>query len=234
MRLLHAGHAAHEGESIEGKTCAVSGSGNVALYTIEKLSQLGATVVTASDSNGFIYDRRGIREDRLKWLIDLKENRRGRIADYAEHFPGVEYHGGRKPWAVPCALAFPCATENELDRTAARLVDNGVVAVAEGANMPSTPEAVQVFQRARILFGPAKAANAGGVFVSGLEQSQNAQRISWSRDEVDARLKEIIKNIHGKCVQHGQTSDGYIDYVKGANLAGFLKVADAMLAYGVV
>ncbi|MBI4263155.1 MAG: NADP-specific glutamate dehydrogenase [Acidobacteria bacterium] len=226
---------ATRGDGVEGKTCVVSGSGNVALYTIEKLAQLGARVVTASDSGGFIHDRDGIRDDKLAWLIDLKENRRGRISEYAEHFPKVDYHAGQRPWGVACDLAFPCATQNELTGPDAEaLLANGTIAVAEGANMPSTLEAVHAFLKARILFGPAKAANAGGVSVSGLEQSQNALRISWSREEVDGRLKEIMKTIHAKCVQYGDEDSGVVNYVKGANLAGFVKVADAMLAYGIV
>ena len=223
------------GESVAGKTCAVSGSGNVALYTIEKLAQLGATVVTASDSGGFIHDSAGIDEEKLAWLKDLKELRRGRIAEYAERFPGAEYHDGERPWAIAVDLAFPCATQNELDGDDARaLIANGLRAVAEGANMPSTREAVTAFRDARIPFGPGKAANAGGVAVSGLEQSQNALRISWTRDEVDRRLQEIMASIHGRCVQYGNDGDGRIDYVRGANIGGFVKVAEAMLAYGVV
>jgi glutamate dehydrogenase (NADP+) len=226
---------AQAGEGVEGRTCAVSGSGNVALYTIEKLVQLGAKVVTASDSGGFVHDPGGIDEEKLAWLKELKEVRRGRIAEYAERFPGAEYHDGASPWGVTVDLAFPCATQNELDGDDARaLVANGVRAVAEGANMPSTPEAVAVFRDARIPFGPGKAANAGGVAVSGLEQSQNALRISWTRDEVDRRLQEIMASIHGRCVQYGNDGDGRIDYVRGANIGGFVKVAEAMLAYGVV
>ena len=224
-----------KGDSLGGKTCSVSGSGNVALYTIEKLLQLGANVVTASDSGGFVCDPAGIDEERLAWLRDLKEVRRGRIYEYAEHFDGVEYHEGQRPWGVKVDLAFPCATQNELDGDdASALVENGVIGVAEGANMPSTLEAVRTFLDAKVLFGPGKAANAGGVAVSGLEQSQNALRISWSREEVDQRLREIMKNIHARCAKYGAESDGYINYVKGANIAGFVKVADAMLAYGVV
>ncbi len=226
---------AQKSDAVEGKTCVVSGSGNVALYTIEKLDQLGAKVVTASDSGGFIYDRDGIRGEKLEWLIDLKENRRGRISEYAERYPNVEFHAEQRPWGVKCDLAFPCATQNELNGAEAEtLITNGVIGVAEGANMPSTLDAMHAFLNAKILFGPAKAANAGGVSVSGLEQSQNALRISWSHDEVDSRLKDIMKGIHSKCVQYGNDGNGFINYVKGANLAGFMKVADAMLAYGVV
>ena len=222
------------GDSLQGKIVDVSGSGNVALYCIEKLIELGAKVVTASDSGGFIHDPDGIGEEKLAWLKDLKEVRRGRIADYAQQF-GCDFHAGKRPWGVPCDLAFPCATQNELDIDDARtLVANGIIAVGEGANMPSTLDAVHTFLGEKVLFAPAKAANAGGVAVSGLEQSQNALRISWSHEEVDGRLKGIMKDIHAKCSQYGTDGDGYVNYVKGANIAGFVKVADAMLAYGVV
>ena len=221
-------------EEIAGKTACVSGSGNVALYGIEKLTELGATVVTASDSNGFIHDPHGIDAERLAWLKELKEVRRGRVREYAEHF-GCDYHEGARPWSIPCRIAMPCATQNELDAGDARaLLDNGLLAVAEGANMPSTLDAVHAFLDRKIPFGPAKAANAGGVAVSGLEQSQNALRISWSREEVDRRLTTIMRDIHEKCRAEGTGADGFIDYVRGANVAGFRKVADAMLAYGVV
>ena len=222
------------GEEVAGKTAVVSGSGNVALYAIEKLVELGATVVTASDSSGFIHDPHGIDAERLAWLKDLKEARRGRVREYAEHF-GCAYHEGARPWGIPCQLALPCATQNELDGGDARaLLDNGLVALAEGANMPCTLEAIGAFLERRILFGPAKAANAGGVAVSGLEQSQNALRISWSREEVDRHLQTIMRDIHEKCRAEGATDDGFIHYVRGANVAGFRKVADALLAYGVV
>ncbi len=225
---------ATRGEEITGRTAAVSGSGNVALYAIEKLTELGATVVTASDSGGFVHDPHGIDAERLAWLKELKEVRRGRIREYAEHF-GCDFHEGARPWRVPCHIAVPCATQNELDSDDARaLLDNGLLAVAEGANMPSTLDAVAAFHGRRILFGPAKAANAGGVAVSGLEQSQNALRISWSREEVDRQLKTIMRDIHEKCREEGTGTDGFIDYVRGANVAGFRKVADAMIAYGVV
>ncbi len=221
-------------DGIEGKTAVVSGSGNVALYTINKLVELGANVVTASDSGGFIHDPEGIDEEKLAWLMELKEVRRGRINEYAEKF-GCEYHDGERPWSVPCDLAFPCATQNELSgEEAGILVKNGVKAVAEGANMPTDLDGVHAFLDAKILFGPAKAANAGGVAVSGLEQSQNALRISWSREEVDSRLKGIMEGIHEKCVTYGDTGKDHINYVTGANIAGFVKVADAMLAYGAV
>ena len=225
---------AHKGDGLKGKICVVSGSGNVALYGIEKLGQLGAKVVTASDSGGFIYDSHGIDAEKIEWLKELKQVSRGRIRDYAEKF-GCEYHEGKRPWGVPCDLAFPCATQNELSGDEAQeLLKNGVIGVSEGANMPTELEGVRKFLAARTLFGPAKAANAGGVAVSGLEQSQNALRISWSREEVDERLLDIMKNIHKKCVQYGDSGNNYIDYVTGANIAGFVKVADAMLAYGLV
>ena len=218
---------------IEGKTAVVSGSGNVAIYTIEKLVQLGTRVVTASDSGGFVYDPNGIDLEKLEWLKDLKTVRRGRIQEYAENF-GCEFHERKRPWAVPCDLAFPSATQNELGEDDAKtLLENGVVGVCEGANMPTDLEGVRRFLDARILFGPAKAANAGGVAVSGLEQSQNALRISWSRAEVNEKLESLMKKIHLQCVDYGQ-EEGWINYVRGANIAGFVKVADAMLAYGAV
>ncbi len=226
---------ARRGDSVAGKTAVVSGSGNVALYVIEKLNELGAQVVTASDSGGFIHDPDGIRDEKLDWLKHLKEARRGRIKEYAKKF-GCAFYEKQRPWVTPCDLAFPCATQNELNlEQAETLLANGVLAVAEGANMPTELDAVQAFRETRILFGPAKAANAGGVAVSGLEQSQNALRISWTREEVDGRLQDIMKNIHAKCVEFGHNGkDEYIDYVDGANIAGFVKVADAMLAYGIV
>ena len=221
-------------DEVAGKTAVVSGSGNVALYAIEKLTEFGAKVVTASDSDGFIHDPHGIDDERLAWLKELKQTRRGRIAEYAGHF-GCEYHQNKRPWAVPCQLALPCATQNELDEADARdLVGNGALAVAEGANMPCTAAAVRAFLSNRVLFGPGKAANAGGVTVSGLEQSQNAWRIAWSRKEVDDRLQRIMGDIHEKCRAEGAGSDGFVDYVRGANIAGFRKVADALLAYGAV
>jgi len=222
------------GDSVEGKTAVVSGSGNVALYAMEKLEQLGATAVTASDSTGFVHDPDGIRGEKLEWLKDLKEIRRGRISEYADEF-GATFHEGQRPWKVPGQLAFPCATQNELSGPDAELlIGNGVVALAEGANMPTELEGVHRFRDAKVLFAPAKAANAGGVAVSGLEQSQNAQRYSWTRDEVDQKLQEIMRSIHSICHEHGNGENGYVDYVRGANIAGFLKVADAMLAYGAV
>jgi glutamate dehydrogenase (NADP+) len=220
---------------VEGKVCSVSGSGNVALYTIEKLLQLGAKVVTFSDSGGFIYDRDGVDEEKLEFLQDLKEVRRGRVSEYVDAFPRAEFHPDRNPWGVQVDLAFPCATQNELHREDAKtLIDNGVLAVIEGANMPTTHKAVRAFLKGEVLFGPGKAANAGGVAVSGLEQTQNVQRLSWSREEVDERLQKIMKNIHRRCVEYGGDENGYVNYVDGANIAGFVKVADAMLAFGAV
>ena len=221
------------GEEIKGKSCIVSGSGNVAQYTVEKLIELGGRVLTMSDSGGFIHDPNGIDEEKLAWVIDLKTERRGRIHEYVEKWGG-EFHEGKRPWGVAADLAFPCATQNELvEDDAKTLVKNGCMLVSEGANMPSTIEAINVFLDHKILFGPAKAANAGGVAVSGLEQSQNAMRMSWKREEVDKNLLEIMQSIHASCVERGQDGD-FINYVRGANIAGFVKVADAMLAYGVI
>jgi glutamate dehydrogenase (NADP+) len=223
----------HRGDSLEGRTCTVSGSGNVALYTVEKAMQLGARVVTMSDSEGFIHDRDGFTPEKLEWMKDLKEVRRGRIKEYADEFK-CEFHPGERPWVVPCQAAFPSATQNEIDRQDAEtLVANGCRAVGEGANMPSTIDATNTFLAAGVAFGPGKAANAGGVSVSGLEQSQNALRMFWTRDEVDQRLQGIMKRIHDKCVEFGSTAGGPVNYVDGANRAGFAKVADAMLANGV-
>lgn len=225
----------HQGDTVKDKTVVVSGSGNVAIYCIEKLITSGAKVVTASDSSGYIYDPKGFTPEKWLWLRELKEQRRGRIQEYAEHFKGVEYHRGERPWKVKGDLAFPCATQNELDEADAQtLVKNGLHALAEGANMPSTLEAARVFLDAKILYGPAKAANAGGVAVSGLEQSQNAMRIAWPRAEVDTRLQAIMKGIHEQCVRHGDTGSDFVHYVNGANIGGFVKVADAMVAYGAV
>ncbi len=223
----------HVGESVDGMTAVVSGSGNVALYTIEKLLQLGAKPLTASDSSGLVHDPDGIDAAKLAWLKELKTVRRGRIKEYAEEF-GCEYVAGARPWGVKADLAFPSATQNEISAADAKaLVRNGVRAVGEGANMPTTLEGVEIFQEARILYGPGKAANAGGVAVSGLEQSQNSQRLSWTREEVDDRLQTIMSNIHAKCVEHGEDKQ-HVDYVKGANVAGFVKVADSVMAYGVM
>ncbi len=224
----------HHGEAIEGKTVAISGSGNVATYAAQKAIQLGAKVVTLSDSQGFIHDFNGVDEEKLAFINDLKEVRRGRISEFAEHFTGVEYYPGQRPWGVPCDIAMPCATQNELNCAEARaLIDNGVRAVVEGANMPTDLDGVHAFLAANVLFGPAKAANAGGVAVSGLEQSQNALRLQWSHQEVDSRLQEIMQSIHDQCVRYGVNDNGSVDYVRGANLGGFKKVADAMLAYGI-
>jgi glutamate dehydrogenase (NADP+) len=226
---------AESGDGLRGKTAGVSGSGNVALYCIEKLNEFGAKPVTASDSDGAIHDPDGIDAEKLAWLKELKEVRRGRIAEYAGRFPAARYLPGENPWSVQVDLAFPCATQNELDAgDAQRLIDNGVIAIAEGANMPCTLDAVHLFLAARKPFGPAKAANAGGVAVSGLEQAQNSMRIAWSHDEVASRLAAIMKNIHTQCVTHGRQPDGFVNYVRGANIAGFVKVADAMQAYGVM
>jgi len=223
------------GDSVEGKTAVVSGSGNVATYAIEKLNQMGAKVVTASDSGGFIHDPNGIDMEKLSWLKELKEVRRGRISEYAAHFSGATYYEGVRPWGVPAELAFPCATQNELSgEDAVQMLKQGILGVSEGANMPSDLAAVRLFLDNKVLFGPAKAANAGGVAVSGLEQSQNSLRMFWSREEVEDKLQKIMADIHGKCAEFGLESDGTINYVKGANLAGFVKVAEAMLAYGVM
>lgn len=219
--------------SLEGKTATVSGSGNVSLYAMQKLEHLGAKAITASDSSGFVHDPDGINGEKLEWLRDLKENRRGRVSEYAEKF-GCEFFAGQRPWNVPCDLALPCATENEIDsKDAANLVKNGVIAVAEGANMPTPFDAIRVFRDAGVLYAPSKATNAGGVAVSGLEQSQNSMRLSWPRDQVDQRLREIMTQIHATCAEHG-ASEPNINYVMGANVAGFLKVADAMVTCGYV
>ncbi|MEO1983166.1 MAG: Glu/Leu/Phe/Val dehydrogenase dimerization domain-containing protein, partial [Fuerstiella sp.] len=225
----------HISESMAGKTVAVSGSGNVAIYAVEKATQLGATVVTMSDSSGFIHDADGIDEEKLDFVKDLKEVRRGRIQEYVQKFPKATFHEGERPWAVPVDIAVPCATQNELNtQEALLLLKNGVKAVSEGANMPTELAAAHEFINAGILYAPAKAANAGGVAVSGLEQSQNALRLSWSHEEVDTKLQTIMQDIHNKCVQFGSKPGGPINYVDGANVAGFVKVADTMLAYGAV
>ena len=222
-------------DSVEGKSVVISGSGNVAQYAAEKVLHLGGKVLTMSDSGGYIHDKDGIDEEKLKWVMDLKNERRGRISEYAEKFSSATYHKGETPWNVPCDMALPCATQNELDVADAKnLIDNGCMCVAEGANMPSTAEAIHAFHDARILFAPGKASNAGGVATSGLEMSQNSLRISWTREEVDQRLRAIMEDIHDSCIEYGMESDGYCNYVKGANIAGFVKVADAMLAQGVI
>ena len=220
-------------KTIEGKTVVVSGSGNVAQYATEKVLHLGGKVVTLSDSSGFIHDPGGIDEEKLNWVIDLKNNKRGRIKEYADEF-GCEYYDGNRPWGIDCDVALPCATQNEIDgKEAKELIKSGLIAISEGANMPCNPEAVNVFQESKILFGPGKAANAGGVAVSGLEMSQNSMRIKWDRDEVDQKLLGIMKSIHASCVENGKNNN-HVDYVKGANIAGFIKVADAMIDQGVV
>ena len=222
-------------ENIAGKTIVVSGSGNVAQYAVEKATQLGAKVVTMSDSSGYIYDAEGIDAIKLSHIMEIKNEFRGRIGDYLNKYPNAKYVAGKRPWEVKCDVALPCATQNELNEDDAKaLVANGCICVTEGANMPSTPEAVIVFQKAKLLFAPGKASNAGGVATSGLEMSQNSLRLSWTAEEVDERLKSIMLNIHASCVKYGKDNSGYIDYVKGANIAGFVKVADAMLAQGVV
>ena len=224
---------AEKGDSFNDKIVAISGSGNVAQYACEKATELGAKVVTLSDSSGYIYDENGIDVEKLTFIMELKNERRGRIKEYAEKF-GCEFHEGERPWGVKCNIALPCATQNELNEEEAKtLVANGCVCVSEGANMPSTPQAIEVFQNAKILFAPGKASNAGGVATSGLEMSQNSLRIKWTREEVDEKLQQIMKDIHSSCIKYG-TEGEYIDYVKGANIAGFVKVADAMLDQGLV
>ena len=213
----------------------VSGSGNVAQYATEKATELGGKVVTMSDSSGYIYDQEGIDAEKLAYVMEIKNTRRGRISEYLEKYPSAKFFKGEKPWGVKCDVALPCATQNELDGDAAKaLVNNGCICVAEGANMPSTPEAIHEFVQAKILFAPGKASNAGGVATSGLEMSQNSLRLSWSRKEVDDKLKQIMEDIHASCVKYGTKEDGSVDYIAGANIAGFVKVADAMLAQGVV
>lgn len=223
----------HHGDSIAGKTCVVSGSGNVATYCTNKINQLGGKVVTLSDSSGFIHDPDGIDPEKLAYVINLKTVERGRISEYAEKY-GCDFHAGKRPWGVPCDLAFPCATQNELEEDDAKtLVANGCKGVSEGANMPTTVAAIKDLQSNKLLYGPGKAANAGGVAVSGLEMTQNSIRMAWSEDELERKLKDIMIGIHAQCAKHGY-EEGYTNYVKGANIAGFIKVADAMLAYGVV
>ena len=221
-----------KGDSFKGKTVVISGSGNVAQYSCEKATELGAKVVSMSDSSGYIFDKDGIDSDKLAFIMNLKNVKRGRIKEYADHY-GCEFHEG-KPWGIKCDIALPCATQNELNKTEAEtLVSNGCICVSEGANMPSTPDAIEVFLNSKILFAPGKASNAGGVATSGLEMSQNSSRMNWTREEVDTKLKTIMNDIHSQCVEHGKDGE-FINYVKGANIAGFLKVADAMLDQGVV
>ncbi len=221
-------------DSFEGKTCIVSGSGNVATHAVEKINQLGGKAVTLSDSSGFIYDKDGITADKLEYVKELKTVRRGRIEEYAKEY-GCEFHAGKRPWDVPCDLAFPCATQNEVTKAEAEaLVKNGCQGVSEGANMPTELPGIDVFKDAKIMYAPSKAANAGGVAVSGLEMSQNSARISWKEEELQQLLRDIMQNIHDNSAEYGRESDDYVNYVKGANIAGFVKVADAMLAYGVL
>lgn len=222
-------------ESFKGKTVAISGSGNVAQYAVEKVLEMGGKVVTLSDSNGSIYDADGITKEKLEYVMVLKNAIRGRIKEYVEKYPSAEFWENERPWKVKCDVALPCATQNELNGDdALKLVENGCICVAEGANMPSTPEAVKVFLERKILFGPGKAANAGGVAVSGLEMSQNSMRLQWTPQEVDEKLQSIMINIHDACVKNGQSADGFVNYVNGANISGFTKVANAMLAQGLV
>lgn len=224
---------ATKGDSFKGKIVAVSGSGNVAQYATEKVNELGGKVVTLSDSSGYIYDPDGIDTEKLAFVLHLKNVKRGRIKEYADKY-GVEYHEGKRPWGIKCDVALPCATQNEVNEDDAKtLIANGCYVVSEGANMPSTPEAILVYEKNKILYAPGKAANAGGVAVSGLEMSQNSMRLSWTREEVDSKLHQIMKDIHAACVKYG-TEGNYVNYVKGANIGGFVKVADAMLAQGVV
>ena len=224
-----------KGDSIAGKTVAISGSGNVAQYAVEKVTQLGGKVVTMSDSNGYIFDADGITAEKLAFVMELKNVMRGRIKEYAEEYPGAKYFENERPWGVKCDIALPCATQNELHGDDANtLIANGCICVAEGANMPSTAKAVDVFIQNKILYGPGKAANAGGVATSGLEMSQNSMRTKWCSEEVDAKLQSIMVNIHEACVENGKEPDGYVNYVKGANISGFLKVACAMREQGLV
>ena len=222
-------------DSFVGKKVVISGSGNVAQYAAEKAIELGATVLTLSDSQGYIHDADGIDSEKLKHVMFIKNEKRGRISEYVEKYPNAKFVAGERPWSVKCDIALPCATQNELNGAEAKaLIANGCMCISEGANMPSMPEAIHEFQKAKILFAPGKASNAGGVATSGLEMSQNSLRLSWSRKEVDDKLKDIMEDIHDSCVQYGENEDGTIDYIKGANIAGFVKVADAMLAQGVV
>jgi glutamate dehydrogenase (NADP+) len=224
-----------KGESFKGKTVVISGSGNVAQYATEKAMEFGGKVVTLSDSGGYIYDSEGLNAEKLAFVMNLKNVKRGRISEYVDKYPSAKYNQGSRPWEVKCDIALPCATQNELNADEAKiLVSNGCTCVSEGANMPSTPEAIEVFQEAKILFAPGKASNAGGVATSGLEMSQNSLRLSWPAIEVDEKLHAIMNDIHAACVKYGKDGDGYVDYVKGANVAGFVKVADAMMAQGVV
>tara|TARA_B100000497_G_scaffold121730_1_gene151884 strand:- start:4328 stop:5014 length:687 start_codon:yes stop_codon:yes gene_type:complete len=222
-------------ESIKGKNVVISGSGNVAQYSAEKAMELGGQVLTMSDSSGYIFDPEGIDKKKLNFIKNLKNIKRGRISEYIKKYPKAEFHKEETPWKTPCHIALPCATQNELTKEDANsLIRNGVLCVCEGANMPSTPEAIEAFNLENILFSPGKASNAGGVATSGLEMSQNSLRLSWSAKEVDDKLQNIMKEVHESCVRYGKQENGFVDYVKGANLAGFVKVADAMLDQGVV
>ncbi len=226
---------ATKNDDLKGKVVTISGSGNVAQYACEKATELGAKVVTLSDSSGYIYDEEGIDAEKLAFVMELKNVKRGRIYEYVDTYPSAKYFKGERPWAVKCDIALPCATQNELTgEDAELLIKNGCICVSEGANMPSTPEAILTFHNNKILFAPGKASNAGGVATSGLEMSQNSLRLSWTREEVDEKLKDIMEDIHEACVKYGTEASGYVDYVKGANIAGFVKVADAMLAQGVI
>ena len=226
---------ASRGESFEGKTVCISGAGNVAQYAAHKAMRLGAKVVTLSDSDGFIYDPDGLDEEKMEYVFFLKNVLRGRIREYVEKYPNAEYHAGKRPWSVKCDIALPCATQNEINGEEAKeLVANGCFCVAEGANMPSTPEAIVAFQSAGLLYAPGKASNAGGVATSGLEMTQNSIRQKWTAEEVDAQLHRIMKDIHSACLEHGVQDNGYVNYVKGANISGFMKVANSMLDQGLV
>ena len=226
---------ATKGDDLTNKTVVISGSGNVAQFAAEKSIQLGAKVLTMSDSSGYIYDSEGIDDEKLKYIMNLKNVQRKRISEYCIKYPNSEFVKGKTPWATKCDIALPCATQNELDLNDAKvLLKNGCICVSEGANMPSTKDAVHEFQKAKILFAPGKASNAGGVATSGLEMTQNSLRYNWSREEVDEKLKDIMMDIHDSCIEYGSDDNGYVDYVKGANIAGFVKVADAMLAQGIV
>jgi glutamate dehydrogenase (NADP+) len=226
---------ATRGDSFEGKTVAISGSGNVAQYSAEKTIEFGGKVVTLSDSGGYIYDSEGLNEEKLAFVMNLKNVKRGRISEYINHYPAAKYFAGERPWNIKCDIALPCATQNEVDKEEAQLlVDNGCFCIGEGANMPCSPEAIEVFTNNKILFSPGKASNAGGVATSGLEMSQNSLRLNWTSEEVDSKLHAIMNDIHEACVKYGKDETGYVDYVKGANIAGFVKLADAMIAQGVV
>ncbi|MBR0532557.1 MAG: glutamate dehydrogenase, partial [Bacteroidales bacterium] len=226
---------ATRGESFQGKTVLISGAGNVAQFTAQKAMRLGAKVVTLSDSNGFIHDPEGLDETKWQFVYELKNYRRGRIKEYVERFPQATYYPGQRPWGIPCDIALPCATQNEIEKAdAEKLVAGGCRCVAEGANMPSTPEAIQVFQSNGLLYAPGKASNAGGVSTSGLEMTQNSIRQKWTEEEVDAHLRRIMSDIHAVCLKYGTENDGTVNYVKGANIAGFIKVANAMVDQGLV